>query len=139
MNKKAENMLYSVVIYFLLLILFTVFLFLFLNRVGSQATVIEQIYAKQIALGIDKTKSGSVIKLDITNLYEIAEKNRVNGNIIDIDNNGNEVRVKLVNGKGYKHYFFSNLDVVWNLEEEDEIKYLVLEIYESGGLEQTKI
>jgi len=101
--------------------------FLFVNRASSQATLTEQIYSKQIALVIDKSRPGTEVSMDISKLYEIATKNNVKGSIINISNSEKSVWIHLVTGIGYKYYFFSNNRVVWNRNDSDMKLYLRIE------------
>jgi len=66
------------VILFIIIAVFAAAILLFVARAGSQVTVNEQIYAKQIALAIDKAKPGTQINLDISKLYDISEKVHTN-------------------------------------------------------------
>ena len=115
-NKKAVNTLMENVVYILLILIFLAIIIFALTRAGSQATLTEQIHAKKIALIIDKAKPGMEIEIDIFELTNLARKNNYNGKIIDIDNENNLVNVKLIEGKGYNYYFFSENQVTWNLE-----------------------
>ena len=100
-------------------------------RVGSGDVTSEQIYAKQIALIIDKADVGMKINLDVSKLHDIAEGNDYRGQIINIDNELNVVRVNLVKGKGYEFKFFNGRDIVWELNEEEE---LVFEVVDGVGI-----
>ena len=116
-NKKAAVMLLGTVVFIILVVVFFGVMFLYVGRAGSQAPISEQIYAKQIALVLDKAKPGMVIELDISRLYEVAEKNNFKERVINIDNEGNKVIVRLVSGKGYSYEFFSDVNVVWDLND----------------------
>jgi len=119
MNKRGSTEeLTEEIIFFIIIAVFFAAMFLFVSRAGSQVTINEQIYAKQIALSIDKAKVGTEISLDISKLYEITRKNKFIGEIIKIDNENNNVQVRLVSGKGYEFEFFNNAQVVWELKDE---------------------
>lgn len=115
MNKKAVEVLMESLIFFILVALFFGAMFYFINRSSKQASILEQIYAKQIALTIDKAKPGTEIILGIEELYEKAEENSYQGFPVQIENVGNKVIVTLVSGRGYEYEFFTGSEVKWNL------------------------
>jgi len=119
-NKKGMNVLIENVVFTIIVLVFIVLLFSAVTRVGSQATLFEQIYSKQIALIIDKASLGMDIEVDIFEMSEIARKNKFSGNVVSIDNVNKKVNVKLVQGSGYDYNFFSDVEVVWNLGKNDE-------------------
>ena len=120
MKKKGESILIENIGYILLVLVFVSILFFAITRVGSQATIYEQAYAKQIALVINQVESGMEIELDIFEISELARKNDFKGQIIAIDNSENKVTVRLAEGKGYEYYFFVNNEVVWNTKQDKE-------------------
>ena len=121
MNKKGVDNLIMNIVFILLVLVFGAIMIFSVTRAGSQSTLYEQIYAKQIALIINKAQPGMEIEVDIFNAYSLAKKNRFSGNIVSIDNNENKVNVKLVDGKGYNYYYFNDVDVVWNLDKEKRV------------------
>ena len=121
MNKKGVDNLMENIVFILLVLVFIALMIFPITRAGSQSILFEQIYAKQIALIIDKAQPGMEIEVDIFNAYSLAKKNRFSGNIVSIDNNENKVNVKLVDGKGYNYYYFNDVDVVWNLDKEKRV------------------
>ena len=129
LNKKATDSLMETVVYTIVIAAFFAAMLLFVSRAGSGATLVEQIYAKQIALAIDKAKPGTIIEMDTSKLYEVARKNKFTGKVINIDNDNNKVQVKLVDGKGYEFNFFNSADVKWDLKDKDEgLETLYLEV-----------
>ncbi len=120
MKKKGESILIENVGYILLVLVFFSILFFAITRVGSQATIYEQAYAKQIALIIDQSESGMEIELDIFEISELARKNDFKGQIVAIDNSENKVTVRLAEGKGYEYYFFTDNDVVWDTKQDKD-------------------
>jgi hypothetical protein len=118
-NKRADMLVENVVFILLVLAFFGV-MFIFVWRAGSNVTIQEQVYAKEIALIIDKARPGTEIELDINNLYEIAKKQNFDkGQVVKISSESNVVRVTLTYGGGYEYSFFSDADVAWNLEGVD--------------------
>lgn len=98
------------VIFIILNILFLAILILFLLRQGQGAVLLEQSYAKQIALLIDSAKPGMVIILDMSKAKELAEKNGLEFEEIVIKAN-NVITVKLSEEGGYSYSFFNDVDV----------------------------
>jgi hypothetical protein len=86
----------------------------------KRVSVDEQIYSKQIALAIDKAKPGTIIDMDISELYKLSEKNNFNSDeIIKIDNTQKKVSVKLINGGGYSYSFFNDAKIKWMLDKKN--------------------
>src|SRR3989344_1960621 len=122
-NKRGEenNILLEYVIFFILLIIFVSAVLIFGNRASKQTDNIEALYAKQIALIIDNSKSGLKVNLDISPLFEDAIENNFDGDIITINNEENYVLVKVNKGAGNKYYFFSDNDILWSIDTERAI------------------
>src|SRR3989338_2434659 len=117
-NKKSESFLIEQLVFILLTLVFVV-IGIFIVRTGDNTAFIEQIYAKQLALIINKAEAGMESEIDITRLLNLAQKNKFNGNIITIDNNENKVNIKLTQGSGYEYYFFNDNNIVWNVNKEE--------------------
>lgn len=83
---------------------------LFLFRQGSGAIVLEQSYAKNIALLIDSSRPVTEMKLNMKEGFNLAEANGINAEDI-VKINGNIVTVKLSGQGGYDYSFFNNVDV----------------------------
>ena len=129
-NKKGVEIGMDNLVFLLLVIVFVSGMLLTVNRNGSQVTLFEQIYAKQIALIIDKAESGMEIEVDMFDVYRIAKENKLGGNPVSIDNDLGKVNVKLVKGNGYDYYYFNDNRVVWNLVENET--NLILTIVEDN-------
>ena len=111
-------MLMNNVIVIVVTVVFFVFLFLFVARAGSQVTIAEQIYAKQIALLIDNAKVGTIIDLDVSELKKIGEDNKILlENAIMINNKDGNVRIALSSKGGYEFEFFNANDVSWSIDK----------------------
>lgn len=122
-NKKGSSKLVlSQIVYIVLIVIFSVVMIAYVVRSGNQSSVKEEVYAKQIALAIDKAKPGTEIDIDTTDLYKIAESNKFKGQIINIDNEKNTVEIHLAAGQGYSYRFFSDSDVSWNINLDEEGK-----------------
>ena len=108
-NKKGTILVENVV-FIILNLLFISIVILFLAKQGSGAILLEQSYAKNIALLIDSSRPVMELRLNMEEVLEVAEKNEINfEDVVKIT--GNTVRVKLSDKGGYEYSFFNNLDV----------------------------
>ena len=104
------------IIFFIIIIAFAAIMILFVTRFGSRAAVKEEIYAKQIALAIDKAREGTSIVMDVSEIYKNARANGVE-KVIDIDNINKVVVIHVISGKGYSYGFFNSNLISWNIED----------------------
>ena len=109
-RNRSGTILVENVIFIVLNILFLVILILFLYRQGNGAVVLEQSYAKNIALLIDSAKPITEMKLNMNDAFTLAQKNGVKPEDI-VKINGNIVTVKLSPNGGYQYSFFNKVDV----------------------------
>lgn len=117
-DKRGIDVLNNTLVFLLLNVIFFAIMFGFVARAGSGATVVEQVYAKQIALIIDQAKPGTNININIEEVYELADKNKFSRqNVIKIDNEKNKVYVQVDKGRGYSYNFFNSAEVVWELKK----------------------
>ncbi len=108
-NKRGEFLVENVV-FILLNLIFLGIVILFLVNQGSGKALVEEGYAKKIALLIDYSKPVMTIKIDMEDAKKIAEKNNINfKDIVRIE--GNNVLVKLEGDKGKTYSFFNDVDV----------------------------
>ena len=111
-NRKA-NILTENIIFIILNLLFLTILVIFLVSKMGGAAVLEEKYAKQIALIVDFAKPGMVIHLNMEDAIEKAEEEGWNtANIVT--HNENIITVKLREKGGYSYSFFN--DVEFNAE-----------------------
>ena len=116
-NKRGMDVLHGAIIFVVLNIIFFAVMFFFVARAGSEATIMEQKYAKRIALLIDQAKPGTNISVKLDDVYFLADKNNIDRlSTIKIDNEKKEVIVQVDVGKGYKYQFFSDNVVLWGLK-----------------------
>lgn len=119
------------IIFIVLNLIFLTALVVFLISQGSGAIVLEQTYAKQIAMLVDSAQPVMLIKIDMEKAKKLAEKNGIDfKNIVTI--NGNVVRVKLSEKGGYSYAFFNDVDAVPYPETGDSGMY-VITINEKGA------
>src|SRR3990167_2224816 len=95
LDKRGSNVLWDQTVFLIIVIGFGIIIMIFVTRFGSQASMKEEIYAKQIAIAIDKAKPGSGIIFDISEIAESAEKNKFKGDLIRIDNENKKVVVRV--------------------------------------------
>ena len=108
--KKRGTILVENIIFIILNLLFISILVLFIFRQGNGAIVLEQSYAKNIALLIDSAKPVTEIKLNMDDAMALAEKNGIKREDI-VKITGNLITVKLSTNGGYQYSFFNNVDV----------------------------
>lgn len=109
MGKKG-TILVENIIFIILNLLFLTVLVLFLVKQGSGTIVLEEAYAKQIAMIADSAKPVMLIKIDMEKGMKLAEDNGVNfESVVSVDEN--IVRVKLSEKGGYSYAFFNDVDV----------------------------
>jgi len=109
--KKRGNILAENIIFIILNLIFLTILVLFLFSKISGAAVLEEKYAKQIALIIDSAEPVMEINLDVGEMIKEAKDNSWElNNVITI--NDNLVTVKLRKKGGYSYSFFNNVDVM---------------------------
>ncbi len=111
--KKRANILTENIIFIVLNLAFLTILFLFVFSKMGAAAVLEEKYAKQIALILDAAEPNMKIELDISDAIEKKEKKFPEGGIVTIYKN--IVTVKLRDKGGYSYSYFNNVDVKVNL------------------------
>jgi len=110
MEKKA-NILTENIIFLILNIVFLMILVIFLFSKTGSAAVLEEKYAKQIALIIDSveyTESRMTIHLNMEDAIKIANKEERNLNQV-VSVQDNIVTVQLREKGGYRYSFFNDL------------------------------
>ncbi|MBS3085355.1 hypothetical protein J4225_01590 [Candidatus Pacearchaeota archaeon] len=109
-KRKRGTFLAENIIFIVLNLAFLIILMLFLFKQGSGAILLEQSYAKQIALLINSAPAGTEIQINMQEGFELADKNKVNrADVVNIY--GNIVKVKLSEKGGYEYSFFNDVDV----------------------------
>lgn len=111
-------MILEIVMFTLFNLAFFAVLFIFVSRVGSGIAQYEELYAKQLALILDRidANADNEIYLNINNGAMLSENKGFTPKIL-ID--GNTVHVQLIQGKGYEYSFFNKLNI-------DKAEYVVL-------------
>ena len=125
MEKKGKkgNILTENIIFIVLNLVFITILLLFLFSKAGGTAVLEEKYAKQIALLIDASEPIMTIDLNMEDALEAAEKeNFPLGQVVEINNNIVTVRLK-EESKGYSYSFFNDVDAEANLETQNKTSY----------------
>lgn len=108
--KKRGNILVENIIFIVLTLLFFTILSLFVVSKMGSAAVLEEKYAKQIALLIDSAKLGMIISITMEDALEKTEKENFDfSKVVLIQDN--IVNVKLREGAGYSYSFFNNVEL----------------------------
>ena len=109
---KKGAILVGNIIFLILNVIFLVILTVFLLRYSSGVTLLEESYAKQIALMIDSSKPGMEIFVSMEEAFEIVEEKWGKEHLKDmIRIKNNVVRVQFSEDSGYSYSFFNNIDV----------------------------
>jgi len=120
MNKRGTVLLEQI-IFWVLNIVFFVLLMAFVWRASTGVVVIEEIYAKQIALAVDMMKPGTEANISLSELYDIAKKNKFEGYVVLPEPDKNLITVRAADSEGYSHHYFSNLkNLQFNLDKENK-------------------
>jgi hypothetical protein len=120
--KKRGTILVENIVFIILNVLFLAVLVLFLMKQGSGAIVLEQAYAKQIAMLVDSAKPVMEIKFDMEKGKKLAEDNGIDfSSAVRIT--GNTVRVRLSERGGYIYSFFNDVSVEPYALKDEKGKY----------------
>lgn len=115
MKNKRGNILLENIIFIILNVLFITILVIFLFTKTGSAAVLEEKYAKEIALIIDSAKSDMVVFIKMEDAIKTAEKEGFPaGKIVTI--NDNIVTVKLREKGGYSYSFFNDVSPNLNFD-----------------------
>lgn len=113
-DKRGEslNVPFPTLIFIIGNLIFFLILLIFIYRSSTGALAYEEIYAKEIALALDRAKSGTNISLNFEKGYSISEKNKWGGkDFYDLVNfKNNTIYVKLDKNGGYSMPYFSDVD-----------------------------
>lgn len=111
-SKRGSTLLTENIIFIILNLIFITLLVIFLISRSGSAAVMEEKYAKEIALVIDSSSPGMMMTLDMKDAVNAARKSFGEGNLKEMVNiQNNIITVKLRNGKGYSYSFFNNVNI----------------------------
>ena len=108
-NKRGTSILTENVIFIILNLIFLTILILFVFSKSGGAAVLEEKYAKQIALIIDSAKPIMKITLNMQDALDKKEKDWKDEGIVSVKDN--IVTVRLREKGGYSYHFFNDVDV----------------------------
>ena len=122
-NKKG-NILTQNIIFIILNLVFLSILIIFLFSKMGNAALLEENYAKQIALILDSAEPGMVISLNMEDAIKIANKeNRNLNNIVSVQDN--VVTVQLREKGSYSYSFFNDIDFSIYLNTSSTKEYII--------------
>ena len=121
---KKGNILTENIIFIILNLVFLSILIIFLFSKMGGAAVLEEKYAKQIALILDSAEPVMIISINMEDAIKIANKeNRDLNNIISIQDN--VVKVQLREKGGYSYSFFNDIDPSIYLNKSSIKEYII--------------
>jgi hypothetical protein len=125
-NKRGITLLLENIVSIILNIVFIAILVFFLLSRSGSAGVLEEKYAKEIALALDSSKPGMIITLNMADAISAAEQNLGKNNINNIVTfSQNVVTVKLHNGVGYSYSFFNDINIANSYLDKTNNEYLI--------------
>jgi len=122
-NKKA-NILTENIIFIILNLIFLSILILFVFSKAGGAAVLEEKYAKQIALTIDGAKSLMEITLNMEDAFKKMDDGWNKDDVVVIKDN--VVTVKLREKGGYSYSFFNDVNVDSVYDKKGEGGYVII-------------
>lgn len=111
-NKRGTTLLVENIVFIILNLVFIAILIFFLISKSSSPAVLEEKYAKEIALVLDSAKPGMMITLNVADAIKAGQSSLGENNldkIISIDKN--VVTVKLRENGQYSYSFFNNISI----------------------------
>ncbi|HTZ41973.1 MAG TPA: hypothetical protein VMC07_02070 [Candidatus Omnitrophota bacterium] len=125
-NRKGSTLLVENIIFIILNLVFLAILIFFLLSKQGNPAVLEEKYAKEIALALDSAKPGMAITLNMEDAINSAKsslgENSINS-IVNIDKN--VVTVKLRENGGYSYSFFNNVVILNCYMNQQSNEYLL--------------
>ena len=124
-RNRRGNILTENIIFIVLNIVFIAILLLFLFSKTGAASVLEEKYAKQIALAIDAAEPAMTVHLNMEDAIDIAKKENLDlGKLVE--RNDNIITVRLRDKGGYSYSFFNDVHVDSNFNAENKEYYFVI-------------
>ncbi len=110
-GKKAEDLMYPIIIFVVLNLIFFSTLLIFVYKSSNGTLALEQVYSKEIALLIDGSEPGMEVSIDFSKPIKIAEENGLTSKEEMVSISSGTVTVKLSEKGGYAFNYFSNSEV----------------------------
>ena len=116
---------HNVIFIIFLLVMVGIALYFVVSRLNSSG-VMEEKYAKEIALSLDAAHPGMVITLNMSDAVAAAEKSLGEKNLDKmVSIKGNQVTVKLTSGgQGYTYSFFNNVTLTNYYLDKSKLAYV---------------
>lgn len=119
MNKRGDTLVIETVTFTLFNLIFFIGMLFYIYNAGNQNSILEQTYAKQIALLVDNAKPDMAILININDIKEVAVNNNYPlDKIFSVDKQTNMIKVSLGRGGGYSYSYFSDYDVHLQLKDD---------------------
>jgi hypothetical protein len=128
-KSKKGDIIIGDVIFLVLNLIFLSILIIFVISKTNDASLLEEKYAKEIALIIDSAKPGMEIHLNMQDAIKKAEKNNLDINSL-IEIKENVVHVKLKEKGDYSYSFFNDVSVsnpYLNINNKEEYIFFIEE------------
>lgn len=124
-RSKKANILTENLLFIILNLVFVVILVLFIFSRMSVEGILEEKYAKQIALIIDGAKPVMEIHLNMKDAVEKAKSNNIlPQEIVGISENSVNVKINS-RGEGYSYSFFNDVDAVIYFDTTSSFTYII--------------
>jgi len=115
MNKKGAlpDMSIDNVVYIVLIVLFFILMFYYIDGQREGADLWADYYSKRITNLINLAETGAEIKINVQKISAIAKNNEIEklSDMIEINNEDRKVCVKLSKGRASCSYFYNEVDV----------------------------
>ncbi|MCK5043897.1 hypothetical protein KAR52_02760 [Candidatus Pacearchaeota archaeon] len=119
-SRRGEILVENIIFIILNLIFLTILMVFLFSKMGSVA-VLEEMYAKQIALTLDSAEPGMEIHFNMENAFDKKEKEWDVLQMVNIQEN--VVTVKLQEKGGYAYSFFNNIEVGMYPDKDENNEY----------------
>ena len=125
-NKRGSTILIEQVLSIILNVIFIVLLISFVMTRASTAGVLNEKYAKEIALALDAARPGMIITIYMKDAIDTAQKSWGENNIKNmITLSGNTVTVGVKPGSSYSYSFFNNITIANHYLDTTKDAYII--------------
>jgi hypothetical protein len=108
--KRNGQVLIENVVFIILNLVFLSIMVVFLMKQASGGAIMEETYAKQVALLVDSAKPGMIMQLNMQNAYKQAKQNNYDFNKI-FDFSDHVVTVALDSKSSYSYHYFNDVNI----------------------------
>jgi hypothetical protein len=125
-KKRGSTLLTENVIFIILNVTFIAILVIFLVSKSSNTALMEEKYAKEIAMAIDASSPVMQISINMADAISAAKKGLGEKNLDQmVKFDGNIVTVKLGDDKGYSYSFFNNVNITGGYVDAAKNQYVL--------------